>query len=273
VSAILPPTAERLVTAYLERVDAEAPGLASGLYLTGSLALDDFRPGHSDVDFVVVTGSPIEPAMLPALERVHAALTARLPEPLFEGIYLARDDLRRDPADVGPVPYVHEQRFHAAGRFELSPVTWATLARHGVPVRGSAPAELAIWDDPATLERWTRQNLVEYWRPWQAHHGRLRSRAGLSALRPWASEWAVLGVSRLHYTLATGRITSKYGAGLYALRRFPARWHRPILEALSIRRGNGVGSLYRTTFGRRADLLRYLTMVIDDGLALPPRTG
>ena len=77
--------------------------------------------------------------------------------------------------------------------------------------------------------------------------------------------------------LSTGetllRTCTKYGAGLYALRRFPARWHRPILEALSIRRGNGMGSLYRTTFGRRAELLRYVTMVIDDALALSPRSG
>jgi hypothetical protein len=95
--------------------------------------------------------------------------------------------------------------------------------------------------------------------------------AGLAALRPWAAAWGVLGVSRLHYTLAAGEITSKYGAGLYALRRFPARWHPPIIEALRIRRGDGGRSVYRTPLGRRADLLCYLAMVIDDGLALPPR--
>jgi hypothetical protein len=112
---------------------------------------------------------------------------------------------------------------------------------------------------------------VDYWRLWQARHSRPLSWPGLSALRPWAAEWGVLGVSRLHHTLTTGRIASKYGAGLYALRRFPARWHRPILEALHIRRGRNGGSVYRTTFARRADLLRFVAMVIDDGLALPPR--
>jgi hypothetical protein len=272
VSALLPPPADALVSLYLELVDAEAPGLIAGLYLVGSLGLDDFRPGHSDVDFVAVVAAPIEPPLLGVLERVHAQLTARLPQQLFEGIYLTPDDLRGEPAEVIAVPYVHQHRFQAAGRFELNPVTWATLARHGIAVRGPAVADLAIRDDPAVLDRWTRQNLVEYWRPWQARHSRLLSWPGLSALRPWATEWGVLGVSRLHYTLTTGRITSKYGAGLYAMRRFPRRWHRPILEALSIRRGNGVSSVYRTTFARRADLLRYVAMAIDDGLALPPRS-
>jgi hypothetical protein len=272
VSANLQPPADALVSTYLELVDAEAPGLLAGLYLVGSLALDDFRPGHSDVDFVAVVADLIAPPMVPALERVHGRLTAQFSLSLFEGIYLTLDDLRRDPAEVGPAPYVHEHQFHAAGRFELNPVTWATLARQGLAVRGPAVADLAVWDDPAVLDRWTRQNLVEYWRPWRARHSRLLSWPGLSALRPWATEWGVLGVSRLHYTLTTGGITSKYGAGLYAMRRFPRRWHRPILEALSIRRGNGISSVYRTTFARRADLLRYVSMAIDDGLALPPRS-
>jgi hypothetical protein len=267
---VLPPLADRIVSAYLELVDAEATGLVAGLYLTGSLALGDFRPGQSDIDFVALTAAPVDAPILEHLKRVHATLTERMPLPLFEGIYLTPGDLRLDPAAVNSVPYVHERQFHPAGRFEFNPVTWATLARHGIAMRGRPPAELGVWDDPAVLDQWTRQNLVEYWRPWQARHSKLLSGPGLAALRPWAFAWGVLGVSRLHYTLTTGRITSKYGAGLYALRRFPTHWHPPILEALSIRRGNGWGSVYRTTFRRRADLLRFVTMVIDDAQALPP---
>jgi hypothetical protein len=267
----VPPTVHELVRAYLGLIDAEAPGLVVGLYLTGSIALEDFRPDHSDVDFVAVTAAAIDPVELPALRRVHARLTSQVPRPLFEGIYLTWDDLRRDPAGVGPVPYVHERGFHPSGRFELSPVTWAILARHGVVMRGPPRAELTIRDDPADLDRWTRHNLEEYWRPWHARASRLLSRPGLSLLRPWATARGLLGVSRLHYTLTTGRITSKYGAGLYALRRFAPRWHPAIVEALRIRRGDGAPAVYRSPLGRRSDLLAYVAMVIDDALALPPR--
>src|SRR5690349_8776807 len=97
---IVPPCVDKLVAAYLGLVDAELPGLVAGLYLTGSVALEDFRPDQSDVDFVAVTAAPIEPAALPALQRIHAQLTARIPRTLFEGIYLTWDDLRRDPAGV-----------------------------------------------------------------------------------------------------------------------------------------------------------------------------
>ena len=99
----------------------------------------------------------------------------------------------------------------------------------------------------------------------------LASRDGLASLGPWATEWGVLGVTRLHHTLAGGEITSKYGAGLYAMRRFPLRWHRVIVEALRIRRGDPGRSIYRTPLGRRRDLLAYVAAVIDDALSLPER--
>ena len=46
-----------IVDAYLEAVDDEAPGLVEGLYLTGSIALGEFRPHTSDIDFLAVTAN------------------------------------------------------------------------------------------------------------------------------------------------------------------------------------------------------------------------
>ncbi|WP_322769577.1 hypothetical protein [Frankia sp. Cr1] len=46
--------------AYLLAVDAIDPDLVEGFYVIGSAALDDFRPGASDVDFVAVTTQGVE---------------------------------------------------------------------------------------------------------------------------------------------------------------------------------------------------------------------
>ena len=43
-----------------------------GLYLHGSLAIGDFNPHRSDIDFVVVTAGELPDEMLPALEAMHA---------------------------------------------------------------------------------------------------------------------------------------------------------------------------------------------------------
>lgn len=52
---------DELAARYLELIDTAAPGLVTGLYLTGSVALADFHPQTSDIDGVVVTSSRIWP--------------------------------------------------------------------------------------------------------------------------------------------------------------------------------------------------------------------
>ncbi len=76
-----------VVGAFLRAVDAEAPGLVAGLYLTGSVALSDFRPHESDIDFVAVTAARPDAAALGALRRVHARLQAHYPRPYFDSSF------------------------------------------------------------------------------------------------------------------------------------------------------------------------------------------
>lgn len=79
------------------------------------------------------------------------------------------------------------------------------------------------------------------------------------------------GVTRLHYTLATsmGMMTSKAGAGTYALEAFPQRWHRIVWEALDIRtnpeRQRSLSN--RGTVRRRHDACAYIAKVIEGALA------
>jgi hypothetical protein len=126
-----------------------------------------------------------------------------------------------------------------------------------------------VWTDTGELVSWCRNNLDGYWRRWHAQHARLLSRGGLAALGTWAPAWGVLGVSRLHYTIATGEITSKEGAGIYALETVPAHWHRVLQECLRIRRRAGGTSLYVSPLARRADALGYVAMVMQHARGLP----
>ena len=238
-----------------------APGLIEGFYLVGSIALADFRPHESDIDFVAVMAARPGAAVCDALRKAHGELQARQPRPHIEGVYVTWDDLRRDPDLSAPAPSWHAGRFQT-DCFALNPITWHTLAQSGIAVRGPAPANLNVHTAPAGLAAWTLHNLEVYWRPWHDRSARLLSRAGLAALGAWAPAWGVLGVTRLHYTLATGEITSKTTAGNYALATFPARWQRIINECLRIRRGKAGPSLYRTPLARRRDALAYVDWVV-----------
>jgi hypothetical protein len=229
----LPAEVDRVVTRYLALVDAAAPGLVEGLYLVGSVALGDFHPRSSDVDFIAVSSAPVDEGSRQALASVHADLAAEASRPAFEGIYVTLDELTRSPVNTaGPV---HRDGRLTVGPGGRSPVEWATLAWHGVPVRGPDPAELAVRADTAELTAWTLENLDQYWKRWITRSKAPATRTAMAMLTDWGVAWGVLGVSRQHYTVATGQITSKTGAGRYALGQFPARWHAVIEEALHCR--------------------------------------
>lgn len=89
----LPLAAHALTSAFLELVDARLPSRIEGLYLTGSIALGDFCPGVSDVDFVAVTAEPLSDRALDVLDHTHAELRASPSRPEFEGLYLRWADL------------------------------------------------------------------------------------------------------------------------------------------------------------------------------------
>jgi hypothetical protein len=245
-------TVEETCATYLDLADRYAPGLVRGLYLQGSLALGDYRPGISDIDFVaVVSGTPD----LRTLATVHADLRRAHGSVFFDGLYVEEDDLRRDPAALPPGPAVHEWRVQPESGFERHLVTWHVLAQGGVAVRGPAVAELDIYTDWPALAASTRENLAGYWTWWR--NVTARGPAGFSAR---ATSWGVLGAARLRHTLAAGRVTSKTEAAGYALETYDERWHRVIREALRIRIGGP--ALYRGPLRRHADLLGFLDVVL-----------
>ena len=231
----VPDEVGRSVTRYLAAVDERAPGLVTGFYLVGSVALGDFHATTSDIDFVAVT------------DRHPAPELASVPR--FDGRLVTWTDL--------------------ASGAGVNPVTLCELAWHGIAIRGPRPAELDLPADANALRAYTRNNLNAYWRSWWRRHSRLRPRPFAVGLSTWFPMWSVLGVSRLHHLLATGTMTSKCGAGRYAQRVFEPRWQPIIAESLWLRTSGVEGRRsYRNPLARRRDTLAFLDAAIEDALAL-----
>lgn len=284
---------QEIVTAYLDGVDAEVNELVEGLYVIGSVALGDFRPNSSDIDFVAVTARPPTGADLAGLAHVHERIRYRWRRPFFDGYYVTWEDLAGAPVRAHPGPHTHEGRFHPPARHgRHSPVTWHMLARHGVACRGPQPDGLDVFLDPTALLDWSLDNLNGYWRALINRSSRLTRPFGYFALTPYAAVWVATGVSRIHYTMTTGDITAKEHSLRYALNRFDQRWHRILKESLRIRVSDRTGSgavsaltagateyvglvtggqqrpLYPTPTARRRDLLALGDMVIADAQRL-----
>lgn len=65
------------VERYLGLVDRLLPGRVTGFYLVGSVALGDYRPRRSDIDFVGVIDGDLDRGDLRRLRLVHALSGAR----------------------------------------------------------------------------------------------------------------------------------------------------------------------------------------------------
>lgn len=78
-------------------------------------------------------------------------------------------------------------------------------------------------------------------------------------------------MSRLHHLLATGALTSKSGAGRYALTAFGPRWQPIVREALRVRERPADASEYEhDPDARGRDNKEFTCMAIESGLALRP---
>ncbi|MFI6811073.1 nucleotidyltransferase domain-containing protein [Nonomuraea sp. NPDC050328] len=241
----LPPDVAEVISRYLDLIDRAAPGHLAALYLVGSLALGDYRPGSSDVDFVAVTEGEVDPVGLAA---VHEALR---PPMNVDGVYVTAADLAADPETVGERPQAFEGRVTVGPAFEINPAVWQTLAQGPIVVRGEPPQ---VTVDPVRLAAWTRGNLDTYWR---------QCRDGVAALPAELVDdtvvvWCGLGPARLVHTLETGRVTSKRGAGEWALR---TRGDSAILrEALTLRGGGR--SAYEAPADRQRDLVIHMDALL-----------
>jgi hypothetical protein len=206
-SAVLPAAAQEAVDDLLGRLDRAVPGRVDGFYVVGSACLGAFRVGRSDLDFVAVVAGELGRGELARVRAVHMGrwgsalvrdVAVRRRWPLVcNGIYLRSGDLSRSPLEVTPLAG------HIAGRFkvderdglDVNPVTWHTLAGHGIAVRGPQRDRLQIHLDDAQLRSWTLGNLNSYWRRWT----RRAQRNGVAiqrALPRRFAAWGVLGAPR-----------------------------------------------------------------------------
>ncbi|MEO5808125.1 aminoglycoside adenylyltransferase domain-containing protein [Devosia sp.] len=256
---------------FLGEVITRDPTLLIGFHLVGSIAQGDFHLHASDIDFVAVLSRTPSRADLDGLAAAHRTYSARPNVPLLDGIWVTAPDLTGGPDGLPDGPTTQDSHFIAAGQGNRNPVTWLMLRDQSRSMLGTIDRD-SLWNDPARLTDWLRQNADTYWRSWYVRSSNLLSRSGLAMLGSRAPMWGVLGISRQHYTLATGQITSKSGAGRYARDAFDQQW-RPIIDECLAARAGASGSLYRNPFARRRDALAFMATAVEAVVNYPARVA
>ncbi len=202
-----------------------------GMYLYGSLALGDFDPVNSDIDFVVVTESMLEPRAIDALRDIHAAFdqsgSSRVGR--IEAVYSDRAGMRTFPTTNTAYPQVETNRTLLIEPLEMGWIFQChTLRRCGVVVAGPPPTTLIPPLDPDAIRRaaapiarmWQRVAIEDPdWLPW------LRERD--------AQSFVVLTLCRILYTVERADVASKPGAARWAQQFLDDSWSPLIANALT----------------------------------------
>jgi len=220
-----------------------------GAYLQGSFAVGDFTV-RSDVDFLVVVKSEIEPLVLADLQELHAEVHRR---PSYwaqhlEGSYAPAGIIRKpsdEPRDPPGEP--RDASWRDEGTGELGPKCypfhflgngWDKLVRsehdntrvvrwivreRGVTLYGPPPATLidSITGDELRTE--ARANLPLYTQSYRT------GESEISAV--WKQAFFVTLLCRMLHTIDTGKIHSKAAGTAWALHTLPPEWHALITRA------------------------------------------
>jgi predicted nucleotidyltransferase len=207
-----------------------------GMYLYGSLALGDFDPDSSDVDFLAVTDDDLPPDSVAALVALHERIFA-LDVPWakeLEGSYVPRAALRRFERANARHPHIDRGEAElTVQQHEVDSVFQRYVLReHGVTLLGP-PA--AVWMDPITADD-LREATLELMRIWWAPMADSPERL----YHPGYQAYAVLTMCRMLYTLDCGDVVSKPAAARWAIATQDARWAPLIERALGWRRDDEV---------------------------------
>ncbi len=246
-----------LLQAYLDQLNQQLPGFVQGIYLHGSIALDAFDEARSDIDTLVVISRIATEDDIQKLTVIHQTIASQYSRLLLECSYVQAVDLGQPESAIRPHPIYHENVFEPAGNFDTSPVTWWLLKHKGIALLGAEPQELPFKADWDAVLDYMRENINSYWASFTNHPPRM-----IRSLTDDGVVWIVLGVLRQYYSFKEKDITSKVGAGEYALKHLPTEWHNLIQDALDIRQGCKPRH-YPSRFTRAYVTMRFVKYAVD----------
>lgn len=174
-------------------------GWVTDLFVGGSLAAGDYRPGVSDIDLVALTEGPLDSEARSTITAIHRELDATTAAGANLGCaYVARSAL---PGLASRHPtWTHGDLVERP----LSGIMRAELVRHGFAVFGRSPETVLASMSDDDVRRAAQAELTGYWatavrHPWWW-------------LDPCIADLGLSSMSRARHALATGNLITKTSA-------------------------------------------------------------
>ena len=215
-------------------------GKVYGVWLYGSVVLDDFRLGWSDIDFVALTDGTISESQAEEMLLLRQDMLKKEPENpyfrSFEGIIADLNEYRSQ--SFCRLVYWGTSGQRVTDHYVPDAFSRFELAKHGKSVYGQKP-----WILPAP----GREELIK---AIQTHYDSIRKYAVQTGETLYSCGW-LLDIARCIYTLRYNDIIAKTQAGIWALEEHVFPDEAPLQKTLEIRQ-------HPISFKRREDLKHWL---------------
>ena len=216
---------EETIRTMSREIAACLDGGLHSFWLYGSLVLDDFKPGWSDVDFLALTEDPLRQDQAERLLELRQALSARFPENpyyrCFEGIIAPLGEYTA--GKFSRLVYWGSSGQRITDRYAPDVFARYELARYGRAVCGSADRGIFSLPEREELRRAVR-----------AHYEGIRRCAVETDESLYSCGW-LLDIARCIYTLRYGEVIAKTQAGYWALREHVLPEEEALRRALELR--------------------------------------
>ena len=209
----------------IEEIDAALDHGLHSLWLYGSVVLDDFRLGWSDIDFIAFAAELITEDQAQKLLTLRQDLSARCPEDpyyrCFEGVTCCLSEFRA--GSYTRLVYWGTSGQRVTARWGLDAFSRLELAKYGRLVYGE---RVDLFSAP------TRAELAEGVR---RHYAGIRQCAVQTDESLYSCGW-LLDIARCLYTLRCGDVIGKTRAGEWALTEHLFPEEEALQKALLIRK-------------------------------------
>lgn len=237
--------ANKIITELIKGISSFAPDLVTGIYLTGSVALNDFHPEKSDIDFVITCSRHPDKQDFTKLKKLHKQIQKQFPKPDLSGCYIAHDNLQTNGISPIPVLSWHEGSLRYQN-LEMAPIVLYELKTTAITLAGIDAGKLEIRIGQQQVNDFMYGNINSYWKKWIEQHAGWHRKKILLFLFPRFTEWVVLGMARMYCTLITGNIVSKATAGNFCMERLPDEFLPVLQQAMQIRNDNRTYPIVRS---------------------------
>lgn len=238
MDAKIPIQVQNILSEYISLFHEHIPNALEGLYLHGSIALNAYINGSSDIDFIAIVNVHLTEEEVKILSNIHRDLKSKYKKTGMDGCYLLWEDIGKKQTEIKKCLYVNEGKIGWSNHV-INPITWWILRDKGISIIGPKITSFNFDVDESVLADYVLNNMNTYWQNRMNTIARFKRIMLLlpNKLVDQEVQWSITGMLRQYYTLKEHEIISKVDASKNAMNYMPERWHNIINEALSIREG------------------------------------